>query len=183
MRANCSTRCPRTQGDRSARHGVVEGLHVERADVRGRAERPHGFGVEALQGGFTLWNRRADAGVVLTADLRGISAGSEGSRRCGARASLLADTATGTATATAVRCASRRFAPASSTPTAASPRGPDLSGGVFVIPGVVVDEVVNEGPVTTLGSHTATARPASGSRNRCPRSRSAATSVLRAARV
>src|SRR6185312_284046 len=59
--------------------GVVEGLHVERADVRGRAERPHGFGVEALQGGFTLWNRRADAGVVLTADLRGISAGSEGS--------------------------------------------------------------------------------------------------------
>jgi len=60
---------------------------------------------------------------------------------------------------------------------------PDLSGGVFVIPGVVVDEVVNEGPVTTLGSHTATARPASGSRNRCPRSRSAATSVLRAARV
>jgi hypothetical protein len=72
-------------------HVVVEGLHVERADVRGRAERPHGFGVEALQGGFT---------------------------RCASRRFAPAPS-----TPTAVRCASRRFAPAPSTPTAASPRG------------------------------------------------------------
>ena len=38
-------------------HVRIEGLRVDRADVRGRVDRPHGFGVEALQGGFTLWNR------------------------------------------------------------------------------------------------------------------------------
>lgn len=39
-------------------HVPVRGLHVERTDVRGRTRRPHGFGVDALQGAFTLWNRR-----------------------------------------------------------------------------------------------------------------------------
>jgi hypothetical protein len=33
---------------------VVDGLQVERADVRGRAVRRHGFGVAAVHGGFTL---------------------------------------------------------------------------------------------------------------------------------
>src|SRR5262249_225656 len=60
-------------------HVVVDGLHVERADVRGRAVRPRGFGVEALQGGFTLWNRQANDAVVITADLSAVSAGSEAS--------------------------------------------------------------------------------------------------------
>ncbi len=32
-----------------AGHVVVDGLQVEQADVRGRAVRPNGFGVEALQ--------------------------------------------------------------------------------------------------------------------------------------
>jgi hypothetical protein len=54
----------------------VEGLTVERADVRGRVERPGAFGVEALQGAFTLWNRQPDPDVVITADLRDIGVGS-----------------------------------------------------------------------------------------------------------
>ncbi|MFE2673212.1 hypothetical protein [Streptomyces hygroscopicus] len=33
-------------------HVQVKGLTVEAADVRGRVERPHGFGVDALQGAF-----------------------------------------------------------------------------------------------------------------------------------
>ena len=59
-----------------AGHVVVEGLTVERADVRGRVERPGAYGVEALQGAFTLWNRQPDPDVVITADLRNIAAGS-----------------------------------------------------------------------------------------------------------
>jgi hypothetical protein len=39
-------------------------------------ERPGAFGVEALQGAFTLWNRQPDPEVVITADLRGIGVGS-----------------------------------------------------------------------------------------------------------
>jgi hypothetical protein len=53
-----------------AGHVVGDGLQVEQADVRGRAVRPHGFGVEALQGAFTLWNRQPDGSVVITAELR-----------------------------------------------------------------------------------------------------------------
>ena len=57
-------------------HVQVEGLTVDRADVRGRSQRPHGFGVEALQGAFTLWNQQADRAVVITAELLDISVGS-----------------------------------------------------------------------------------------------------------
>jgi len=32
----------------------VDGLTIDRADVRGPVERPHGFGVEALRGAFKL---------------------------------------------------------------------------------------------------------------------------------
>jgi hypothetical protein len=59
-----------------AGHVLVEGLRVERADVRGRVERPGAFGVEALQGAFTLWNRQSDPDVVITTELRDIGAGS-----------------------------------------------------------------------------------------------------------
>lgn len=66
-------------------HIQVEGVHVAAADVRGRYHRPHGFGADALQGGFTLWNRQADSSVRLTAELLDISAGSadEPVRGCG----------------------------------------------------------------------------------------------------
>jgi hypothetical protein len=43
-----------------AGHVRVEGLTISTADVRGRVDRPRGFGVEALQGAFTLWNRQSD---------------------------------------------------------------------------------------------------------------------------
>jgi hypothetical protein len=59
-----------------AGHVVVDGLRVDRADVRGRVDRPRGFGVEALQGAFTLWNRQPDAAVALTAELLDIAVGS-----------------------------------------------------------------------------------------------------------
>jgi len=36
-------------------HVEVDGLTVVSADLRGRPDRPHGFGVDAMQGAFTLW--------------------------------------------------------------------------------------------------------------------------------
>ncbi|HUN32362.1 MAG TPA: hypothetical protein VMU95_10080, partial [Trebonia sp.] len=54
-------------------HVAVDGLTVASADLRGREDRPHGFGVDVLPGAFTLWNRSGDPG--LTATLAGISAG------------------------------------------------------------------------------------------------------------
>ena len=41
-------------GATRAGHVVVDGLHVAAADVRGWELRPHGFGVDVLQGAFTL---------------------------------------------------------------------------------------------------------------------------------
>jgi hypothetical protein len=63
--------------DHAVRRGHVEvdGLAVASADLRGRPERPHGFGVDAMQGGFTLWNRQRDRAVRITASLKAISVG------------------------------------------------------------------------------------------------------------
>jgi hypothetical protein len=57
-------------------HVDVHGLAVASADVRGRPARQHGFGVDAMEGAFTLWNRQRDSAVRITASLVGLSAGS-----------------------------------------------------------------------------------------------------------
>jgi len=59
-------------------HVDVDALDVAAADARARTERPHGFGVDVLQGAFTLWNMQPDESVVSTARLVGVSAGGEG---------------------------------------------------------------------------------------------------------
>jgi hypothetical protein len=56
-------------------HVRVDGLTVAAAEVRGRVERPPGFGVDALQGGFTLWNQQPDPAVEITAELLDLAAG------------------------------------------------------------------------------------------------------------
>ena len=59
-------------------HVDVAGLDIVAADARARTDRPHGFGVDVLQGAFTLWNMQPDDRVVVTARLVGLSAGREG---------------------------------------------------------------------------------------------------------
>ena len=56
---------------------TVDGLTVTTADLRGRTERPHGFGVDAMQGAFTLWNRQPDKTSEIVAELRNIAAGTK----------------------------------------------------------------------------------------------------------
>jgi hypothetical protein len=137
-----------------AGHVVVDGLQVEQADVRGRAVRPHGFGVEALQGAFTLWNRQPDDSVVITAELRGIGAGSPESpvRGSGVFVAGHGDW-NGHGDGGVLQVSTLRTGEIHT--HGGIPAGtPDLiSGGVFVLSGAIVDEVVNERAVTTYGQN------------------------------
>jgi hypothetical protein len=133
-------------------HVQVDGLTVETADVRGRFQRPHGFGVDALQGAFTLWNQQPDPAVEITAELLDISVGSVDHpvRGSGVFAGGHGDWS-GAADGGTVHVT--RLCTGEIHSDAGIPAGtPDLiSGGVFVISGVVADEVLNAAPVTTYG--------------------------------
>ncbi|WP_427004188.1 hypothetical protein [Pseudarthrobacter sp. H2] len=140
----------------SVRSGRIEadGVHVAEADTRGRADRPAGFGVEALQGAFTLWNRQPDAAVVLTARLENISAGSAGApvRGGGVFVGGHGDTA-GKADGGAVTLELLSTGDVFSDGGIA-PGTPDLiSGGVFIISGAHAADVVNLGTTTTFGQN------------------------------
>ena len=125
----------------------VDGLRVERADVRGRTTRPASYGVEAMQGAFTLWNRQPDVASAITGTLLGISAGSRDTPVRGSGVFVAGDGAGG----------GRVEVDALRTEEIHADGGiaagtPDLiSGGVFVVSGACVAEVINAGPVTTYG--------------------------------
>jgi hypothetical protein len=57
----------------------VDSLEIHSADARTEKERPKDYGVNVLQGAFTLWNMQPDQDIVLSADLRNISVGAFGS--------------------------------------------------------------------------------------------------------
>ncbi|WP_091256881.1 hypothetical protein [Arthrobacter sp. ok909] len=139
----------------SIRAGRVEadGVHVAEADTRGRADRPTGFGVEAMQGAFTLWNRQPDVGVVLTARLENISAGSAEAPVRGGGVFVgghgdKAGKADGGTVAVELLSTGDVFADGG-----IAPGTPDLiSGGVFIISGAYATEVANLG-TTTFGQN------------------------------
>jgi hypothetical protein len=135
-----------------AGHVEVDGLVVASADVRGRPDRPHGFGVDALQGAFTLWNRQPDPAVRITARLVGVSAGTPETpvRGSGVFVAGHGDRA-GYADGGRVEVETLRTGPVV-TDGGIEPGTPDLvSGGVFVVSGAHVETVINDGPVTTRG--------------------------------
>ena len=141
-------------GNVEAGHVQVEGLQIDGADVRGRVDRPRGFGVEALQGAFTLWNRQPSSKVVITAELLDITVGSARTPVQGSGVFVgghgnwdgIADG--GTVQVSTLRTDEIHA-------NGGIPAGtPDLiSGGVFVISGGVVQQVLNTGPVTTYGQN------------------------------
>jgi hypothetical protein len=137
--------------DGAVRAGRVEvaGLRIQRADVRGRTRRPAGFGVEAMQGAFTLWNRQPDPGVVISATLLNISAGSADSPVRGSGVFVAGHGRVGGAVEVDVLRTGEVHADGG-----IAVGTPDLiSGGVFVVSGARVGEVVNAGPVTTYGQN------------------------------
>jgi hypothetical protein len=140
----------------SVRRGTVaiEDLHVTEADLRGRERRPHGYGVDVLQGAITIWNLQEDTDSVLKVEAWGLSAGS-------------ADTPIrGSGVFVGGRCDDSGHSNGGTVAVSLLETGtvvidggipfgtPDLiSGGVFVQAGANVDSVANRGPTTTLGSN------------------------------
>jgi hypothetical protein len=133
---------------------IVSDLLVMAADLRGRLERPHGFGVDAMQGAVTVWNQQPDPAAELRAQLTGVSAGTD---RTPVRGSGVfvgghrddeGNPVGGRVDVSVLR-----------TSTIVTDGGipvgtPDLiSGGVFVQSGARVRSVVNDGPVTTFGAN------------------------------
>ena len=133
---------------------VAEDVSIEAADLRGRIERPHGFGVDVMQGAFTLWNRQEDPESSIHATLTRIGAGTEktpvrgwgvfvsghGDREGKARGGrVIIDQLTTTEI---------------TTNGGILPGTADLiSAGVFVVYNVQATEVINEQPVTTFGQN------------------------------
>lgn len=140
----------------NVRAGRIEadGVHVTAADTRGRFNRPTGFGVEALQGAFTVWNRQSDPKVVVTARLEHISAGSQAEPVHGGGIFVggHGDSA-GKADGGTIEVELLSTVDVFSNGGIA-PGTPDLiSGGVFVISGANVAEVRNLGTTTTYGQN------------------------------
>ncbi len=132
----------------------ADGVKVLSADLRGRAEQPHGYGVDVLQGGFTLWNRQPDPAATFSATLRGISVGTEETpvRGSGVFLAGYADRegklTGGAFTADLVETGTIV------TDGGIAPGTPDkITGGVFVVSGAKVERVENSGPVTTHGQN------------------------------
>lgn len=130
----------------------ADGLHVESADVRGRVEQPHGYGVDVVQGGLTLWNRQADHDSTFTATLRGVTIGTDATPVRGSGVFLAGHAdREGKLSGGALR------ADLLETGTVVTDGGiaegtPDkIGGGVFVVSGAIVERVENTGPVTTHG--------------------------------
>ncbi|WP_278258021.1 hypothetical protein [Nocardioides convexus] len=119
----------------------IEGLHVEAARLAGREQRPRALGVDAHQGGLTVWNRQHDPDVVLSAEILDVSAGSAQEPIGGSGVLVGGRTEVSRLTTGEIHTHGR------------IPAGtPDLvSGGVLVITGARVGAVVNGGPVTTYG--------------------------------
>jgi hypothetical protein len=137
--------------DGAVKAGRVEvaGLRITRADVRGRTHRPAGFGVEAMQGAFTLWNRQPDPGVVISATLLDVGAGSAETPVRGSGVFVAGHGAGGGSVDVDVLRTGEVHADGG-----IAAGTPDLiSGGVFVVSGARVGGVINAGPVTTYGQN------------------------------
>jgi hypothetical protein len=132
-----------------AGHVDVEGLDIVAADARAASERPKAYGVNVLQGAFTLWNMQTDQDVAISADLAGISAGRNGApvRGSGIFVSGAGDNGG--------RLLVRRLETGAVYSDGGIPPGtPDvISAGVFVVFGAVADTVHNRAPVTTYGTN------------------------------
>lgn len=130
-------------------HVEVAGLDVVSADARAQADRPQGFGVHVLQGAFTLWNMQADATVVISARLVGLSAGRAAAPVLGSGifvsgAGFEGGRLTVSLLETGEIHSDGRIAPGT----------PDMiTGGVFTVFNAFVDTVRNLAPVVTYGQN------------------------------
>jgi hypothetical protein len=128
-------------------HVEAHGIDIVSADARGYGDRPKGYGVEVIQGAFTLWNQQTEPALALTADLTDLSAGRSGAP---VRGSGIFVSGGGDAGG---RLIVRRLETGEiHSDGGIAPGTPDrITGGVFTVYGAFVDTVRNRGPVTTYG--------------------------------
>lgn len=137
------------RGNIRSGHVQVEGLHISAADARALEDHPIGYGVEVLQGAFTLWNQQAETTVHITADLMDLSAGLPGAPVRGS----------GIFVSGAGDVGGRLVVSRLQTGPVYSDGGiragtPDrITGAVFTVYGAYVDQVRNTGPVVTYGAN------------------------------
>lgn len=130
----------------------TDGVFVRAASVRGRSMQPHGYGVDVLQGGFTLWNQQPDPDSLFTATLKGIRVGTKETPVHGSGVFVA-----GYGDREGKAVGGLFHADLLETGEIHANGGilegtPDkITGGVFVVSGAVVDRVENNGPVTTYG--------------------------------
>jgi hypothetical protein len=130
-------------------HVEIEGLDVIDADARSDKERPHEYGVDVLQGAFTLWNMQSDPNVKITANLVGLSAGRLGSPVLGGGIFVSGAGETGGQLAVQHLVTNAVYSDGRIEPGTADV----ISGGVFVVYGASVDKVATRGPVITYGAN------------------------------
>jgi hypothetical protein len=128
-------------------HVDAEDLNIAFADARGEQDRPHAYGVDVLQGAFTLWNMQPDADVVITANLAGLSAGRLGAPVRGTGVFVSGAGESGGR----LEIQTLRTGPVYSDGGIEHGTADIIAGGVFVVYGAHVDLVENAGPVTTYG--------------------------------
>ncbi len=141
--------CVRLIAEGAVRGGHVEmdGVDVVSADARHFPERPSGYGVEVVPGALTVWNRQPDPAVVITADLRGLSAGRAGAPVRGGGVFVAGAGVAGGRLLVRLLQTGAVFSDGGIAPGTAN----RIAGGVFTVEGAFVDEVRNLGPVTTFG--------------------------------
>jgi hypothetical protein len=128
-------------------HVVVEELNIASADTRAEKDRPHGYGVDVLQGAFTLWNMQTDESVVITADLIDLSVGRLSAPVAGSGIFVSGAGETGGSLEVQHLRTKAVYNDGRIEPGASGL----ISGGVFVVYGARVDLVENAGPVSTYG--------------------------------
>jgi hypothetical protein len=126
---------------------LADQVDIVAADARAYPDRPKGYGVEVIPGAFVLWNQQSDPTVTIMAELTGLAAGRPGAPVRGSGIFV------GGAGDAGGRLLVSRLETAAVHSDGGIAKGtPDrISGGVFVVHGVVVQHVLNRGPVTTYG--------------------------------
>jgi hypothetical protein len=130
-------------------HVEVDRLAILAADSRGERDRPHEYGVNVIQGAFTLWNMQPDQDVTISADLIDISVGRFGSPVLGSGIFVSGAGDQGgdvkvQRLQTGAVYSDGRIAPGATD---------QITSGVFVVYGAHVDAVRNNGPVVTYGTN------------------------------
>lgn len=128
-------------------HVAASNVHVAFADARAFPEQPQKYGVNVLQGAFTIYNQNGDAGSRVTATLNDISVGTPATPAFGSGIFVAGFGDEGG------RLEIDRLTTGEVHSTGLLPFGTAdfITGGVFVLYGCTVTELINKSPCRTYG--------------------------------